>query len=296
MRTNRKNSHDNRRGDSRRFSSNDGYENRNGNRTYRDQSYTNGYSGADSERYPVSRGYDDYDENDFDDYNTSSYNRGGDHREWDSKGYSHFDRSSNDDFRSRNQRGNSGMYGSSDDDYRSQNRRSDYRMNDNSRSSNASGSSQGHNNDYLGEERRNRSYRSSMGNHNNGFGEYDIDHEERDNRNSSLYNSERPESHRGKGPKGYKRSDDRMKEDISDRLSDDHSLDASEIEVEVKNGEVILSGTVTDRSDKRRAEDLVESVSGVSNVENRIRVSSAGSSKQSGSSGSGRSSSRGSSR
>jgi len=116
-----------------------------------------------------------------------------------------------------------------------------------------------------------------MGN-NGGFGEYDSDHDERNNRNSGMYNSGSGESHRGKGPKGYKRSDERVKEEISDKLSDDHSLDASEIEIEVKNGEVTLSGTVSDRADKRRAEDLVESVSGVSNVENRIRVSSSSSS------------------
>ncbi|HET9055074.1 MAG TPA: BON domain-containing protein [Cyclobacteriaceae bacterium] len=109
----------------------------------------------------------------------------------------------------------------------------------------------------------------------NGFGEYDIDHEERDNRNSSLYGSSRTGAmHRGKGPKGYKRSDERIREDINDRLSDDDSLDASEIEVDVKNGEVILRGTVSERSDKRRAEDVAESVSGVSNVENRIRMES----------------------
>lgn len=108
----------------------------------------------------------------------------------------------------------------------------------------------------------------------NGFGEYDIDHEERDNQNSGMYRDNRTEgTHRGKGPKGYKRSDERIREDINDRLSDDDNLDASEIEVDVKNGEVILSGTVTERSDKRRAEDVAESVSGVSNVENRIRIS-----------------------
>lgn len=77
---------------------------------------------------------------------------------------------------------------------------------------------------------------------------------------------------RGKGPKGYQRSDDRIKEDINDRLTDDHHLDASEIEVHVANGEVKLSGTVENRESKRRAEDLVEAISGVSNVENSIRV------------------------
>jgi osmotically-inducible protein OsmY len=80
------------------------------------------------------------------------------------------------------------------------------------------------------------------------------------------------QSFRGKGPKNYSRSDDRIKDDINDRLSDDPFIDASEIEVTVSNGEVTLTGTVDHRSTKRRAEDLAEAVSGVRNVENRIRT------------------------
>src|SRR6185437_4456182 len=78
--------------------------------------------------------------------------------------------------------------------------------------------------------------------------------------------------HRGRGPKGYRRSDERIKEDVNDRLSDDYYLDASDIEVQVSNTEVTLTGTVNSRDAKRRAEDLAESVSGVTNVENRLRV------------------------
>jgi osmotically-inducible protein OsmY len=80
------------------------------------------------------------------------------------------------------------------------------------------------------------------------------------------------EDYRGHGPKNYRRTDDRIKEDINDRLSDDSWIDASDIEVEVSNGEVTLSGTVKNRQAKRRAEDLAEAISGVSNVENRLRV------------------------
>jgi len=77
---------------------------------------------------------------------------------------------------------------------------------------------------------------------------------------------------RGHGPKGYRRSDERITEDINDRLSDDGWLDASDIEVKVSNGEVVLTGTVDERMAKRRAEDITEAVSGVTNVENRIRI------------------------
>jgi hypothetical protein len=79
-------------------------------------------------------------------------------------------------------------------------------------------------------------------------------------------------NHRGKGPKGYTRSPERIKEDIYDKLHDDYLLDASNIEIDIKKDEVVLSGTVTDRHSKRRAEEDVEAISGVRNVENRIRV------------------------
>jgi osmotically-inducible protein OsmY len=78
--------------------------------------------------------------------------------------------------------------------------------------------------------------------------------------------------HKGKGPKGYQRSADRIREEISDRLSDDDELDASNIEVNVQGNEVTLTGTVDSKSDKRRAEDIAESISGVTNVSNQLRV------------------------
>ena len=87
------------------------------------------------------------------------------------------------------------------------------------------------------------------------------------------------EHHRGKGPKGYRRSDARIREDVNDRLADDPSVDASDIEVTVKDAEVTLTGHVTDRFEKRRAEDCVENASGVTHVQNnlRIRISGEGS-------------------
>jgi osmotically-inducible protein OsmY len=75
----------------------------------------------------------------------------------------------------------------------------------------------------------------------------------------------------GRGPKGYQRSDTRIHEDVCDRLTYS-DVDAENIEVRVSAGEVTLSGAVRDRWDKRRAEDLVEEVSGVRDVHNNIRV------------------------
>ena len=76
--------------------------------------------------------------------------------------------------------------------------------------------------------------------------------------------------HRGRGPKGYQRSDSRVQDDVSDRLADDRYLDATDIEVTVSNGEVTLAGSVDSRDARRRAEDLAEQVSGVSYVQNNL--------------------------
>lgn len=78
--------------------------------------------------------------------------------------------------------------------------------------------------------------------------------------------------HSGKGPQGYVRSDDRIKEIVNDALTEHGHVDASNITVEVKNGEVTLSGHVDDRSTKRLAEDIAASCSGVKDVINHIRV------------------------
>ena len=77
----------------------------------------------------------------------------------------------------------------------------------------------------------------------------------------------------GKGPKGYLRSDDRIREDAGEALYRAGDLDASDMTVEVKDGEVVLEGTVPDRRSKRLAEHLVEGLSGVRDVHNRLRIS-----------------------
>ncbi|MBZ0234664.1 MAG: BON domain-containing protein [Deltaproteobacteria bacterium] len=86
------------------------------------------------------------------------------------------------------------------------------------------------------------------------------------------YGRERMGGFRGKGPSGYTRSDERIREDVNDALTEDDEVDASSIEVQVKNGEVTLSGTVTERRMKRAAEDCVERIPGVKDVTNHIRV------------------------
>ena len=76
----------------------------------------------------------------------------------------------------------------------------------------------------------------------------------------------------GRGPRNYRRSDERIQEDVSEELTRSGDLDASDIEVRVENGEVTLTGTVESRQDKRLAEDIADRCSGVQEVHNQLRV------------------------
>jgi hypothetical protein len=81
--------------------------------------------------------------------------------------------------------------------------------------------------------------------------------------------------HTGRGPRNYQRTDERIREDLCERFTEHGEIDASDLDVRVQNGEVTLSGSVTDRWAKRVAEDLAESVWGVKQVHNQIRVTQA---------------------
>lgn len=80
----------------------------------------------------------------------------------------------------------------------------------------------------------------------------------------------------GMGPKGYQRSDERVFEDVCQRLTQHGWIDASNMQVNVKDGEVTLTGTVPDRQTKRMAEDLVEGVSGVKDIHNQLHLEQQG--------------------
>ncbi|MBJ6126808.1 BON domain-containing protein [Microvirga splendida] len=82
----------------------------------------------------------------------------------------------------------------------------------------------------------------------------------------------RERGYRGRGPRNYRRSDERILDEVAHRLTDDPHVDASDIEIGVKDREVMLSGRVTTRFEKRRAEDIAEAVSGVTHVQNNLRV------------------------
>jgi hypothetical protein len=76
----------------------------------------------------------------------------------------------------------------------------------------------------------------------------------------------------GRGPRGYVRSDERIREEIIDRLIRESWLDPTDVDVQVENGEVTLTGAVETRREKRLAADLAEAVPGVRNIFNRIRL------------------------
>jgi osmotically-inducible protein OsmY len=76
----------------------------------------------------------------------------------------------------------------------------------------------------------------------------------------------------GNGPKGYQRSDARLFEEVCEVLADHGDIDASEIEVTIDDGDVILRGTVRSRWARFYAEDLAAGVPGVRDVVNELRV------------------------
>lgn len=81
-----------------------------------------------------------------------------------------------------------------------------------------------------------------------------------------------PGPYTGMGPQGYQRSDERIKEEICERLTQHGRLDARNVQVQVNNGEVTLTGSVNERQAKRLAEDTVDNISGVKEVHNQLRV------------------------
>lgn len=76
----------------------------------------------------------------------------------------------------------------------------------------------------------------------------------------------------GIGPKGYKRSDERIHEDVCETLARHPEIDASDIEVNVSEGMVTLEGQVDSRRVKRLAEDVLDHISGVKDVHNFLKV------------------------
>lgn len=81
-----------------------------------------------------------------------------------------------------------------------------------------------------------------------------------------------PSDLRGRGPKGYRRSDARIADEVCERLTVDSHVDATHVEVTVRDGVVYLRGKVADRAQKRRAEWIAEQARGVFDVMNELEL------------------------
>lgn len=75
-----------------------------------------------------------------------------------------------------------------------------------------------------------------------------------------------------KGPTSFRRSDERIHEDVQDALTQDGALDARNIVISVAEGRVTLTGAVRDESPKERAGALCADCAGVTEVRNRLTV------------------------
>jgi hypothetical protein len=83
-----------------------------------------------------------------------------------------------------------------------------------------------------------------------------------------------PGPHTGRGPRGYQRSDERILEELNDRLTAHGLIDASDIDTRVKDCEITLEGWVDSREAKRAAGDVAEEIPGVRDVHNHLRLRS----------------------
>ena len=83
-----------------------------------------------------------------------------------------------------------------------------------------------------------------------------------------------PGPHVGRGPRGYQRADERIQDELHERLTAHGLIDPTDIECRVVNGEVTLTGIVDSRAAKRAAEDLAEDIYGVRQVRNELRIQS----------------------
>ncbi|SOZ10705.1 BON domain-containing protein [Cupriavidus taiwanensis] len=80
------------------------------------------------------------------------------------------------------------------------------------------------------------------------------------------------EHRRPVGPRNYQRSDERILEDLCEQLTRSGRLDLNEVEVRVEQGVVTLEGSVPDRHQKYRIEDIADEVFGVRDLVNHLRV------------------------
>jgi osmotically-inducible protein OsmY len=82
------------------------------------------------------------------------------------------------------------------------------------------------------------------------------------------------DSDRRRGERRQQRPDESLAREIQEILTQDPELETSEIEVQVEGGAVTLLGIVDSSDAKLMAEELADSVAGVREVHNRLKVES----------------------
>jgi osmotically-inducible protein OsmY len=87
-----------------------------------------------------------------------------------------------------------------------------------------------------------------------------------------TYGSQPQPQQRPRMPKSYQRTDERIREDIYEQIVQRQHLHADNVNVQVKDGRVTLTGDVPDRRMKHEIEDLVDRCLGVKDIENQLRV------------------------
>lgn len=131
------------------------------------------------------------------------------------------------------------------------------------------------NSDRFPEDFNQRNFSGRDDHHRGGFGDRDYNRDYNLGTGTSMRMNRYENSDRGfygKGPKGWKRSDDRIKDEVCEALNDSYHVDASEIEVSVKDGHVSLSGSIDSRETKREVERLVDGVRGVEDIQNNLKL------------------------
>lgn len=76
----------------------------------------------------------------------------------------------------------------------------------------------------------------------------------------------------GIGPRNYRRADERVWEDINERLTAHPDIDASDIDVTVEDGVVTLNGTVNSRGARRLAEEIIDDIRGIKDIHNKLKT------------------------
>ena len=102
---------------------------------------------------------------------------------------------------------------------------------------------------------------------------YELNRPDWDNRYNADWDYNRwTGPYAGVGPAGYQRSDNTISYDLHQRLTQHGQLDARNIRCRVQDGEVTLEGNIPSRAQKRLAQDLADSVPGVQDVHNHLKI------------------------